>query len=142
MKGSAARVQTYVIYCCSRHHPFGPLKILYRNSVQRDGGKLHLYINKATTQKVTKVVGLRKRNIVAMQMAIQMKDICPPVINVMVCPPISVRMWLWSRLKVVQADSFFDYFEVILEVRFFSVSEKQSNMRKIAGICNNVVKKS
>ena len=75
-----------------------------------------------------------------MQMAIQMKDICPPVINVMVCPPISVRIWLWSRLKVVQADSFFDYFEVILEVSFFSVSEKQSNMRKIAGICNTVVK--
>ena len=77
-----------------------------------------------------------------MQMAIQLKDICPPVINIMVCPAVLVRIRRRTRLKVVQADSFFDYFEVILEVRFFLVSEKQSNMRKIAGICNTVVKKS
>ena len=68
-----------------------------------------------------------------MQMAIQMKDICPPVINVMVCPPISVRIWLWSRLKVVQADSFFDYFEVILEVRFFFGQRKAVEYEKNYG---------
>ena len=80
---------------------------ILRNLELQNNFWFHLYINKATTQKVTKVVGLRKRKIVAMQMAIQMKDICPPVINVMVCPPVSVGIWLWSRLKVVQVDRFF-----------------------------------
>ena len=66
-------------------------------------------------------------------MAIQLKDICPPVINIMVCPAVLVPIRRRTRLKVVQAGSFLEYFEVILAVRYFSVSEKQSSMRKKYG---------
>ena len=68
-----------------------------------------------------------------MQMAILLKDISPPVINMMVCPADLVRIWRRTRLKVVQAGSFLEYFEVILAIRYFSVSEKQSSMRKNCG---------
>ena len=69
-------------------------------------------------------------------MAIQLKDIWPPVINIMVCPAFLVRIRRRTRLKIVQAGSCLEYFEVLRmsaqSWRTFSTNSYWEKLREMA----------